>query len=179
MLKYGCRAVQHYRWCCSGGAVFVLLHFFTWISLQPPLQSWPDYIIRKEIRQRIQRYTVHTEILPIFHTRVNYRSIRYFCIVFTSKLPLLLRQSPPKCNTPFPSPISLTTPKASGSIHPCRHCSHVRTDRWDKQKFYPISASLYERRANNMLVKFIPYSLDTLVQLINIIDFHLIHLLLK
>ena len=34
-----------------------------------------DYIIRKGIRHRIQRYTMRTEILPIFHTRVNYQSV--------------------------------------------------------------------------------------------------------
>ena len=33
--------------------------------------------------------------------------------------------------------------------------------------------------ANNTLVKFIPYSLDMLMQLINIVDLHLLHLLLK
>jgi len=39
---------------------------------------------------------------------------------------------------------------ASGSTHPCCHCSHVRTDRWDKRKFYHISTLLYgERRTNN------------------------------
>jgi len=35
-LRRARRAVQHYRWCCSGGFAFVLLHVFTWISLQPP-----------------------------------------------------------------------------------------------------------------------------------------------
>jgi len=38
---------------------------------------------------------------------------------------------------------------------------------------------LLDRLVNNMLVKFIPYSLDTLTQLINIIDLHLVLLLLK
>jgi len=38
---------------------------------------------------------------------------------------------------------------------------------------------MLDRLVNNALVKFIPYSLDMLVQLINIIDLHLVHLLLK
>ena len=38
---------------------------------------------------------------------------------------------------------------ASRSIHPCRYCSHVRTDRWHKRMFYYISTPLIARRANN------------------------------
>jgi len=49
---------------------------------------------------------------------------------FTPKLPLPLRRSPPKSNTPIPSPTPLTTPKASGSNQPFCHNTHVQTDRW-------------------------------------------------
>ena len=38
---------------------------------------------------------------------------------------------------------------------------------------------MLDRLVNNTLVKFIPYSLNTLAQLINIIDLHLVHLFLK
>jgi len=42
---------------------------------------------------------------------------------------------------------------ASGSDQPCCHCSHVRTDVWDKRNFSRMSAPLYkERRANNTRV---------------------------
>jgi len=40
-------------------------------------------------------------------------------------------------------------------------------------------APLLDGLVNNTLVKFIPYSLDMLAQLINIVDLHLVHLLLK
>jgi len=39
-------------------------------------------------------------------------------------------------------------------------------------------APLLDRLVNNTLVKFIPYSLDALAQLINIVDLHLVGLLL-
>jgi len=41
-----------------------------------------------------------------------------------------------------------------------------------------MDAPLLDRLVNNTLVKFIPYSMDMLVQL-NIVDLHLVHLLLK
>jgi len=47
----------------------------------------PDYIIRKGIRQRIQRCNLRREILSTFHTRVDNRSIHHFCIVFTPNCP--------------------------------------------------------------------------------------------
>jgi len=72
---------------------YVFAHEFLF---NPHFDLEPDYIVRKGIRHRIQRYTVRTEILPIFHKRVNRRSVRHFCIVFTPKLPLCLRRSPPK-----------------------------------------------------------------------------------
>jgi len=77
----------------------------------------PDYIIRKQIDHRILPYIRRWEILSTFHTRVDNRSIRHFCIVFTPKLPLPLRRSPPK-SRPHSPPQT-----ASGSNQPCRHCS--------------------------------------------------------
>ena len=46
---------------------------------------------------------------------------------------------------------SLSISIASGAlmVQNIRHCSHVRTDRWDKRKLYPMSAPLLERRAKN------------------------------
>ena len=41
------------------------------------------------------------------------------------------------------------------------------------------SAPLLDCLVNNTLVKFVPDSLDTLAQLIDIVDLHLIHLLLN
>jgi len=76
-----------------------------------------DYIIRKGIWRRIQRYTVRTEILPIFQTRVDNRSTCHFCILFTPKLPLPLRRSAPKSSTLLPSQTPLTTPNGT-KIHP-------------------------------------------------------------
>jgi len=85
----------------------------------------------------MQRYIVRTEILPILHTRVDNRSIRHFGIVFTPKLSLPLRRSPPKSNTPHSPPQT-----ASGSNQRCCHCSHLRTDRWLGRMFRTNSAPL-------------------------------------
>jgi len=45
--------------------------FVTFFLFNPHFDLEPDYIIRKAIRHRIQRYTVHAEILSTFHTRVK------------------------------------------------------------------------------------------------------------
>jgi len=97
---FAARAYRH--------VAFVLLRFCTWIFLQPPIRSWTW--LQKPIFHRIQRYILRREILSTFHTRVDHRSVRHFCIAFTPKLPLPLRRSPPKVNTPIPSPTPLTTP---------------------------------------------------------------------
>jgi len=89
--------------CC-----FFALEFL----FNPQFDLEPDYIIRKPLLCRIQRYILHREILSAFHTRVDNRSICHFCIVFTLKLPLPLRRSPPKSNTPLPSMTPLTTPNS-------------------------------------------------------------------
>jgi len=54
--------------------IAILTVTFVYISCQPHFDHELDYVIRKPIRHRIQRYTVHTEILPTFHTRVKYIS---------------------------------------------------------------------------------------------------------
>ena len=51
---------------------FVCYIFAHEFLFNPHFDLEPDYIVRKGIRYRIQRYTACTEILPIFHTRVDY-----------------------------------------------------------------------------------------------------------
>ena len=96
----------------------VLLHFCTWISLQPPRWSW-TWLYHKKATLT-QNSTIYStwEILSTFHTQVDNRSIRHFCIVFTLKMPLPLRRSPPKSNTPIPSPTQLTTPNGIPILSP-------------------------------------------------------------
>jgi len=43
--------------------------------VNPNFDLEPEYVVRKGISRRIQRYTVRTEILPTFHTRVDRRSL--------------------------------------------------------------------------------------------------------
>ena len=85
----------------------------------------PDYIIRKGMQHRIQRYTVRTEILSTFHTRVECISQRHWPIETNAcrdakkchkpcqkqTLPLEARGLP--SNTWMPGPIPLTTPNDS------------------------------------------------------------------
>jgi len=55
-------------------------------------------------------------------------------------------------------------------------------DLWPQRKLLwelALCAPLLDRLVNNTLVKFIPHSLDMLAQLINIVDLHIVHLLLK
>jgi len=53
----------------------------------PQFDLEPEYIIRKPLLPRIQRYMLRREILSTFHTRVDNRSIHYFCIaLFTVRL---------------------------------------------------------------------------------------------
>jgi len=129
---------------------YIFAHEFLF---NPHFDLEPDYIIRKGIRHRIQRYTVRTEILPIFHTRVDKRSMRHFCIVFTPKLPLPFDDHHQNLIHPYPARPHSPRQTASGSDQPVCHNSHVRTDRWDKRLLLSISALLSysgsERRANN------------------------------
>ena len=78
MLRYGRRASQRYHYCHSGCVAFVLIHFAHEFLFNPHFDLKPHYIIRKGIRHRIQRYTVRTEILSTFLTRVECTSLRHY-----------------------------------------------------------------------------------------------------
>jgi len=56
------------QWRCCVCFVTFFSHEFLF---KPHFDLEPDYITRKGIRHRIQQYTVHMEILPTFHTRVE------------------------------------------------------------------------------------------------------------
>ena len=110
---YHCKMSAGHSYSLHGPIAMLRLFWYIFAHeflFNPQFNLEPDYIIRKEIRQRIQRRNLCREILSTFHTRVDNRSIRHFCIVFTPKLLLPLRRSPPKSNTPIPSPTPLTTP---------------------------------------------------------------------
>jgi len=126
--------------CCVCFVTFlcVFAHEFLF-NLQFDLE--PDYIIRKPILHRIQRSILFREILSTLHTRVDNRSIRHFCIVFTPKLPLPFNDH--HQNLIQPARPRSPPQMASGSNHPCRHCSHVSTDSWVERMFYTNSKSLY------------------------------------
>jgi len=131
---HGCIAMLR-LFCC----VFALEFLFN-----PQFDLEPHYIIRKPLLCRIQRYILRREILSTFHTGVDNRSIRHFCIVFTPKLPLPLDDHHQNLIHPYRArPHSLTTPNGIRIHSPCRHCSHLRTDRWIGRMFYHNSASLY------------------------------------
>ena len=73
-------------------AVYMLCLFVTFLSVfaheflfNPHFDLEPDYIIWKPLLSRIQRYILRRERLSTFHTRVDNRSIRHFCILFTPK----------------------------------------------------------------------------------------------
>ena len=57
---------------------YIFAHEFLF---NPHFDLEPDYMIRKGIQDRIQRYTMRTETLPIFHTRVDNRSIRHLSLI--------------------------------------------------------------------------------------------------
>jgi len=127
---------------------YVFAHEFL---LNPQFDLEPDYIIRKPQLRRIQRYILHREILSTFHTRVDNRSIRHFCIVFTPKLPLPFDDHHQNLIHPFRARPHSPLQTPSRSIHACRHCSHVRTDilRDECSIGLPIALRSMERRANN------------------------------
>jgi len=52
----------------------MVLHLFTFI-LNTHFDLEPDCIIRKPIKQRFQRYIVHTEMFSPFHARVEYNTV--------------------------------------------------------------------------------------------------------
>ena len=55
--------------------MFVFVRFLREFRVNPNFDLEPDYVIRKGISRRIQWYTLRTEILPTFHTRVDRRSL--------------------------------------------------------------------------------------------------------
>ena len=85
----------------------------------------PDYIIRKPIVHRIQRYILHRVILSTFHTRVDHRSVHPFpieknrvqnsekCQKPCQKQPFPLEARGLPSNTWMPGPTPLTTPNDS------------------------------------------------------------------
>jgi len=48
--------------------------FFCTFLLNPHCDLEPDFIIRKQMKHRFQRYIVHMEMFSIFHTRFKYIS---------------------------------------------------------------------------------------------------------
>ena len=87
--------------CC----IFALEFLFN-----PQFDLEPDYIIRKPILHRIQRYILHREILSTFHTRVDNRSICHFCIVFTPNCPFPFDNHHQNLIHLYSSPTPITTP---------------------------------------------------------------------
>jgi len=55
---------KHRKWCC------IFVHF----SSTPHFNVEPDYIVRKPMKHRFQRYIVRTEIFATFHAQVEYIS---------------------------------------------------------------------------------------------------------
>jgi len=86
MLKYGRRA--SHRIVITTDAVGVLRLFWYIFAheflFNPHFDLEPDYIIRKGMRHRIQRYTMRTEILLTFHTRVEWISQRHITPIETN-----------------------------------------------------------------------------------------------
>jgi len=143
---------------------FELLHSCTF-RVNPHFDLEADYITRKQIVHRIQRYILCREILSTFHTRVDHRSVRHFCIIkYTVEFPKNAGNH--ATSSPFPlrhvdfhltheclGPPHSPPQTAPGSNQPCCHCSHVRTERWEGRMFYSNSALLIysdrQRRAKN------------------------------
>jgi len=110
--------------CCICFVTFLHMNFSS-----TPLRSW-SWLYHKKANHTQNSIR---EILSTFHTRVDNRSICHFCIVFTPKLPLPLQRSPPKSNTPIPSPTPLTTPNGiwiQSAVLPQYTCG--QTDGYDE-----------------------------------------------
>jgi len=85
---------------------YVFAHEFLF---NPQFDLEPVYIIRKPILYRIQRYILRREIFSTF----THESIINQCAIsalYSPQTAPSLRRSPPKSNTPIPSPTPLTTP---------------------------------------------------------------------
>jgi len=151
---YRCKMSARHRYSLQ--ASIALLHLFWHVFVHGFLCNHQfdlelDYIIRKPLVCRIQRYIRHREILSTFHTRVDNRSIRHFAFYSPPNCPFPFDDHHQNLIHPFRARPHLTPQTASQSIYGCRHCSHVRTNRWSTRKSHSISASLIERRANNTL----------------------------
>ena len=57
---------------------YIFAHKFLF---NPHFDLEPDYIIRKPVIPRIQRYILRRKILSTFHTRVDHQSVRHFATV--------------------------------------------------------------------------------------------------
>jgi len=135
MPPYALYASHRVMAACSSSAavailgVFELLHSCTF-RVNPQFDLEPDYIIRKPIFHRIKRCNLLREILSTFHTRVDHRSVRHFCIVFTPNCPFPSTITTQNLIHPYQARPHSPPQTASGSNQPCCHCSHVWTDRW-------------------------------------------------
>jgi len=135
--------------CCPCCYVFVHKFLFN-----PHFDLEHDYIIRKGIRHRIQRYAVRTEILPVFHMSrlsISMSVYPYVAIVkYWTKMPNDARNH--ARNSPLPlrhvdfhlthecmGPPHSPRQTASGSNQPCCPSSHVRTDRWYDKCSIPLA----------------------------------------
>jgi len=115
-----------HRWLRSGRVEILFWYVFAHkFRVNPHFDLEHDYIIRKGIWRRIQRYTVRTEILPTFHTGVECISQHHYaywnqcmrrcrkCSNPCQKQPLPLEACGPPSNTWMPWPTPLTTPNDS------------------------------------------------------------------
>ena len=60
---------------CAENPSETALHFCTFL-LNPHFDLEPDYIVRKPMKHRFQRYIVRTEVFSTFHARVEYISVK-------------------------------------------------------------------------------------------------------
>ena len=86
-------------------AVDVLRLFFYIFAheffFNPHFDLEPDYVIRKTIVHRIQRYILRREILSTFHTRVDHRSVCHFATV-NNRTKISKNAGNHAINSPFP-----------------------------------------------------------------------------
>jgi len=135
-----------YSLCC---VCLVTFCAFLHLNFSSTPNSIYMYIIRKPLLRRIQRYILRREILSTFHTRVDNRSIRHFCIVFTCKLPLPFDDHHQYLIHPYRARPRSPPQTASWSISGVATI-HIwgPTDGWD-ECFVPRALRCMRRRANN------------------------------
>ena len=115
-----CRRYCRLRW------TFCVLFYCTF-RVNPHFDLEPDYITRKPIVRRIQRYILRREILSTFQTQVDHQSVRHSAL-YSPQTPLPLWRSSPKCNTHDTKPDPTQHPKQ----HP-DPISHVATPHMCRQ----------------------------------------------